>query len=421
MSNEITIQDRQELIYLLTEAAELEHGLCCSYLFAAFSLKAAASEELSAEELAAVTRWKQTISGIAAQEMLHLALANNLLTALGTGPHFRRPNFPVAPRYYPPEIQLQLRAFSEETLEHFIYIERPEDLAVEDAASYHAQAAQPALVTQAVIVPTEQEYATVNHLYRGIEANIRHLVDKYGEERVFIGPARAQASTHYFQFDGLAPVTDLASAVAAIDLIVAEGEGDRDHIADSHYGKFVRIREELAALKQQRAGFAPARPVLANPYAERPADAAGGNLIDDPYTARVSELCNAAYETLLEMLTRFFIHAEETEAELKALIDAAIMLMFDVVRPLGEALTTLPAGPAHPGNTAGASFAIYRSGYALPHRHAAWRVLHERLRELAAYCGGLEDEPRAPAGLARVSIALADLAETLGRHSGPRS
>jgi len=38
------------------------------------------------------------------------------------------------------------------------------------------------------------------------------------------------------------------------------------------------------------------------------------------WNARVSELCNAAYETLLEMLTRFFIHAEETEAELKALL-----------------------------------------------------------------------------------------------------
>jgi hypothetical protein len=34
------ISDREELIYLLSEASELEHGLCCCYLFAAFSLNA---------------------------------------------------------------------------------------------------------------------------------------------------------------------------------------------------------------------------------------------------------------------------------------------------------------------------------------------------------------------------------------------
>ena len=35
----IAVTDREELIYLLSEASELEHGLCCSYLFTAFSLK----------------------------------------------------------------------------------------------------------------------------------------------------------------------------------------------------------------------------------------------------------------------------------------------------------------------------------------------------------------------------------------------
>jgi CDGSH-type Zn-finger protein len=33
------IQNRDELIYLLTEAAEVEHGLMCTYLYARWSLK----------------------------------------------------------------------------------------------------------------------------------------------------------------------------------------------------------------------------------------------------------------------------------------------------------------------------------------------------------------------------------------------
>ena len=35
------IEHREALIYMLCEAAELEHGIMCQYLFAAFSLKQA--------------------------------------------------------------------------------------------------------------------------------------------------------------------------------------------------------------------------------------------------------------------------------------------------------------------------------------------------------------------------------------------
>jgi hypothetical protein len=82
------IESREELIYLLCEAAELEHILTCSYLFAGFSLKTSEDEGLSERELTAVRGWKRSIFQVAVQEMLHLAIVNNLLTAIGAGPHF---------------------------------------------------------------------------------------------------------------------------------------------------------------------------------------------------------------------------------------------------------------------------------------------------------------------------------------------
>src|SRR5689334_20156937 len=60
------IEHREALIYMLCEAAELEHGIMCQYLFAAFSLKQRADEGLTPEELEAVTRWRQTIAHVAA-------------------------------------------------------------------------------------------------------------------------------------------------------------------------------------------------------------------------------------------------------------------------------------------------------------------------------------------------------------------
>ena len=55
---------REQLIHSLYEAAELEHNLMCTYLYAAFSLKTA-GEGLSDAEVEAVARWKSEIIGVA--------------------------------------------------------------------------------------------------------------------------------------------------------------------------------------------------------------------------------------------------------------------------------------------------------------------------------------------------------------------
>src|SRR5262245_19324540 len=86
------IEHREALIYMLCEAAELEHGIMCQYLFAAFSLKKRAEEGLSDAELDATQRWRRSVMHIATQEMLHLALVHNILSAIGAAPHLARPN-----------------------------------------------------------------------------------------------------------------------------------------------------------------------------------------------------------------------------------------------------------------------------------------------------------------------------------------
>ena len=104
------IEHREALIYMLCEAAELEHGIMCQYLFAAFSLKQREDEGLTAGELAAVDRWRKNISHVATEEMLHLALVHNLLSAIGAAPHFGRPNLPAPAHHYPAGVNLTLVA-----------------------------------------------------------------------------------------------------------------------------------------------------------------------------------------------------------------------------------------------------------------------------------------------------------------------
>src|SRR5437660_1347128 len=113
------------------------------------------------------------------------------------------------------------------------------------------------------IVPQTQDFATIGHLYRGIEQGLRHLVEKYGERGVFIGPPRAQATQEYFGWPELIAVTDLASACQAIETIIEEGEGARGDWRQAHFGKFLQIMQEYRDLKQQDPGFEPGRPVVA--------------------------------------------------------------------------------------------------------------------------------------------------------------
>src|ERR687893_1040125 len=415
----IVVENREELIFLLSEASELEHMLMLQYLFAAFSLKTDAGEGLTEEQLEAVRRWERVISEVAAQEMLHLASASNLLTAIGGAPHFSRPNFPQPAKYYPPGFELALMPFSEQTLGSFVFYERPEGMEHDAPELELASEVIAPLMPGGVVVPHEQEFATVGHLYRGIEQGFGRLVEKYGEHRVFVGPPEAQATRRYFWWPELVPVTDLASAQAAIETIVEQGEGARSDRDDAHFGMFLRVLVEYLEFKRRDPDFEPARAVTAA-WVRPPVDAKLPNptLITDPTTAGGADLFNATYEVMLQMLVRFFAHTEESEEELQTLSDTAVSAMSLLIKPLGQLLTTLPVGAESPGKTAGPNFEFYRTGYLLPHRHAAWVLMHERLLELADYSARLCARPSAPAELTTIEENFRRLAGALEQHIG---
>jgi hypothetical protein len=386
----LRVQSREELVWLLAQASELEHGLMCEYLFAQFTLKRTQEEELSAEQLATVAAWETVIVDVTKQEMLHLALATNLLTAIGAAPHLHRPNFPILSRWYPPGVQIALLQFGERALRHFIYLERPEGTDLDDAEGFAAAGQAQPLTDTDQLMAVPEDYQTVGHLYRGIEQGFERLVERHGEAGVFIGPPTAQATTEVFEWPELTAVTDLASAKAAIELIVEQGEGARGNWRDAHFGKFVALLEDYLRCRAADPGFEPARPVQPA-YVRRPPDVQAKVVtIGDPLTAQVADLFNAIYETTLQTLSRYFVHSGETDGQVTTLATTAKHLMNWVMRPLGCLLTTLPVGPDRPGVLAGPAFEIVQpSFYVLPHREAAWRILAERLEQLADQAGRL--------------------------------
>lgn len=266
------------------------------------------------------------------------------------------------------------------------------------------------------IFSSAREYQNQGRLYRGIEDGLQYLSQKYGEDHLFLGPPEAQVAGAYFNLPGLNPVTDLASAEAALQGIIVQGEGSREVSKNSHHARFLAVQEEYEQILREDPTFDPARPVMRNPYSMLPSDVGDDrevNLLEDPLSIEISNLFDGCYELLIQILGRLFAHGEESEDELTRLADITEGLMVDVIGTLGDALTRLPAGSSHSGLTAGPSFRFSRDLNTPPHRDPARALFVERLKELSAYCGFLQTEGSLAAVLTRVRASLGRYAEQL--------
>ena len=263
--------------------------------------------------------------------------------------------------------------------------------------------------------PRLQDFATISELYRAIEIGLDRLAERLGESRLFLGPVEAQATPRHFRFAELQPVVDLASAHAAIDTIVEQGEGARGEWRDAHFGRLVTVLDEFLDLRDADPSFEPSRSVLAAAVRERE-DGAPVPLISDAFTARCVDLMNAVYEVILQLLARYFAHTDESDDQLGVLANVAVGLMRLVVKPLGGLVTRLPVGPEHPGRTAGPMFELfYGADFLLPHRRAAWAVMEERMRTLAELAMRCRDvcSPLYLPTVSKITDGLVELADEL--------
>lgn len=404
---------REQLWGILFEAAEIEHNLMCCYLYAMFSLKSDVSEGVSAAELDAIRRWRGEILDVAIEEMAHLAIVSNILSALGAPAHYGRQNFPVAPGYHPAGVVVRLAPFNVQTLDHFIYLERPETIDIADGEGFapdrhYVRAMAPDRLMQATM-----DYTTVGQLYASIEDGIRALAEKMGEDALFVGDPCHQLSPDVVRLPNLTIVRCVKSACEAIEAIVRQGEGSAAGEERSHYQRFLGIRSEYQALLAARPDFAPGRPAANNPVMRRPPTPEGRLWVNQEPAASLVDLGNAVYAHAVRCLA--LSYAGVDAGAQRALVDAAIELM-RIMTPIAEELTRLPANADAPGCNAGLSFATLRSMAALPPEQGAIAVLAERLTDMATRGRVIADVHDAAAPTASAAAdALDRLAGRLGQ------
>jgi rubrerythrin len=269
------IQTPQDLREHIELAIRVELATIPPYLFAMYSIEDQGSE-------AALL-----IRSIVAEEMLHAALASNLLLAVGGRPRFETtalmPTYPGLLPHHVPPLELGLAPASPQLIrEVFMRIEQPET---------HG-------------APAEADaFETLGQFYHALEIGIADLAERFD---LFGDPqAVCQLSDPSFYspvaFDaedsgGLMLVDSVESAEAAIEVIVHQGEGlsterwaDPAHQELTHYFKLLQITNGTSPLGTVRA----VRP--------------GPRTADFPEALRpVSDIFNASYRYLFFVLADLF-------------------------------------------------------------------------------------------------------------------
>lgn len=390
-------EKRNRLAELLTIAAEVEYEVMCQYLFAAFSMKKHPSEgNVSWLQLEKMRRWEGSLMLVARQEMEHLGLVINLLTAIGEAPHLRRPNLPLPADYWPEIDVFTQEPFTEKSVQRFVLFEMPEKLTGENMQ----------FLKDHIPDFAPGKYDGIARLY----TEIRKLFEEIDENLLFVGPPSSQfinESASVFsrginlQTEGggavygiqLEEVDNRSSALKVIKQIMEEGEGaeeegDCEKNPGSHFCRFLSMYKEYLQELEADPKFRPGRNVVANPITRKDNfthDRDQKTPITHPIANRMSELFDQCHMTLIAMMVRFFANTDEDKDELLILQKIIFFpIMTTVIRPLGEMLTQMPAfkGDKFSDNQApkaGPSFDLPNNVSFLPHRSAAWTVISSQL------------------------------------------
>lgn len=180
----------------LQTAVELEHSTIPPYLTAFYSLKPGVNDAIA-----------EVIHSVVMEEMTHMALAANVLNAIGGAPSINHalfvPEYPTGlPGGVRKDLTVGLKRFSLDVVrDTFMSIEAPHD-------PYDPR----------ILLRTGQTFDdTIGEFYKGIEDDMTALAAK---ENIFTGDPARQVATPF-----ITPVRNLDEALQAMRNIVDQGEG----------------------------------------------------------------------------------------------------------------------------------------------------------------------------------------------------
>ncbi len=301
MTPQTTTDPKPDLNWIkraLQTALELETSTLPPYLAAMFSL-----------EVQNYTAYN-AIRSVAMEEMVHMAIAANLLAALGASPQFKKMNFAFPVKGLPggvePDLEVGLASLSKPQLRNFMRLEMPEFLLNK--------------------LDRGETYATISAFYQRIG---KAITDNAAAVKAAVragGPANQVADNigiTAIQEDAADPISQL---LAGINEILEQGEGAScgslfagtgSEDESSHYVRFAEIyygagyRDPVAKVEltpETESQFFTGRPIpwpVVNNTLAVPADGYAKVLALDPAAAAVTKDLTAfdgAFSSILAAL-----------------------------------------------------------------------------------------------------------------------
>ncbi len=443
---------RDEAIFLLHTAAEIEHALLVQYLYAAFSLKSATDDPAHSTEL---KRWYGMLTTIAKEEMGHLMTVQNLLILLGAPVNFEREDLPFRSKLYP--FHFRLEPVTKDSLAKYVLTEMPEDpnneLLTRKEKKDLRQRAKfveagtvnrvGALYVKLLILFSprgDTAIESVRAMVAGgeIAAEFERLLDdadflpENSPALSLQGPERVWA----LQGTGiniLVPaVTTRAQAVAALRLIMAQGEAGHGtpEGEESHFQRFWKIFGEFPETNPKfgKKGWSATRPVPVDPntLSLPPRPMRRGNISNDR-SRKWAKLFNIRYRMLLDVLAQYLqitpINATPANStqftEKRAYLEGKALTEMFALSSLAPALTGLPRRAQRLPGTAGPPFELPDS-LGLPGRdEERWRWHLQRHQEFDALADELlpNESPENQRVLNRLKLSDPDK-DQMTRYAG---
>ena len=113
-------------------------------------------------------------------------------------------------------------------------------------------------------------------------------------------------------------------------MIVEQGEGAAGEWRDAHFGRLLGVLDEYLEWKRADPDFQPARPGRGGECPSAAHRCRGAADYGEPATTRAMDLLNVGYEVLLQLLSRYFAHTDESQEQLEILADVSVGLMHAV-------------------------------------------------------------------------------------------
>lgn len=406
---------RDEAIFLLHTAAEIEHALLVQYLYAAFSFgnpqKRALADggDLDPDQHARVfgaTGWNETLVEIAIEEMFHLVTVQNALRVLGGPLNLEREDFPFRGDFYP--FPFRLEPVGKDSLARYVAAEMPES---PDPAKYPLM---PEILERARLANHQGEINRVGRLYERVDqllAQVPEAVfrpetatalqahpDDWGGTQAPDLPADPRA--RILGLFGGTQVEAKQKVRAVLGLVAEQGEGPRSDASWSHFGLFYRMYSEFPETNPA-FGSPPWHPAL--PAPTHPNTSPGELPAADQESGRITaavalawgQVFNSRYRMMLSFLAHYL--ATDSPAARGKLVAWATSEM-RLLRQISDILTRVPQRAANPsrGGRAAVAGAPFELPYTLlvPDREVdRWQSQRDVVTAAGLALGGVPDDP----------------------------